>query len=63
MQTIEIRNTNKGEYIKRKADALTVYVRGEYDRATKSFCCYAFDDISKCIYIKANKPVFIGFDF
>jgi hypothetical protein len=63
METIAIKNVKRGDYIKRKADALTVYVRGDYDRASKSYCCHAFDDISKSIYIKASKPVFVGFTF
>lgn len=58
-----IRSTSKGEYIKRTEEAQAVYVRGEYVRERKAFACYAFDDICKVIYIKADKPVFVGFDF
>ncbi|CAB4140136.1 hypothetical protein UFOVP405_17 [uncultured Caudovirales phage] len=58
-----IRNTTNGEYIKRTETAKTVYVRGEYVRERKAFACYAFDDISKVIYIKADKPVYLDFTF
>lgn len=62
METL-IKNVAKGDYIKRKADSKIVYIRGDYDRSSKSYECYAFEDINKIIYIKANKPVFVGFDF
>lgn len=61
-QTI-IKSVKPGEYIKRKADAQTVYIKGAYDRATKSFECTDTNDINRQIYIKANKPVFIGFTY
>lgn len=58
-----IRSTSKGEYIKRTETAQTVYVRGDYIRERKAFECYAFDDICKVIYIKADKPVYVDFTF
>jgi hypothetical protein len=63
MKQVLIKDAAKGEYIKRKADANTVYVKGDYDRSTKSFECHAFDDVCKFIYIKANKEIFVGFDY
>jgi hypothetical protein len=63
MQQITIKAVKQGEYIKRKADAKTVYIKGTYDRSTKSFECTDTDDINKQIYIKADKPVFIGFTY
>jgi hypothetical protein len=63
MSATEIRNTVNGDYIKRTPTAKGVYVRGEYVKQKKSFACHAFDDISKVIYIKANKVVFVDFTF
>jgi hypothetical protein len=63
MQQTIIKAVKQGEYIKRKADAKAVYIKGAYDRATKSFECTDTDDINKQIYIKADKPVFIGFTY
>ena len=63
MEEIEIKKTKKGEFLKRKADSQRVYVRGDYDRASKSYSCTAYDDINQEIFIKANKKVFIGFTF
>jgi hypothetical protein len=63
MQQIIIKSVKPGEYIKRKADAQAVYIKGAYDRASKSFECIDASDINRQIYIKADKPVFIGFTY
>jgi hypothetical protein len=63
MQQVTIKAAKQGEYIKRKADAKTVYIKGAYDRSTKTYECTDTDDINKQIYIKADKPVFIGFTY
>ena len=63
MESTEIKNLKKGEFIKRKEDSTKVYIKGDYDRATKSYSCIAYDDINKEIFIKANKKVFYGFTF
>ncbi|MBO7209704.1 MAG: hypothetical protein J6V44_01665 [Methanobrevibacter sp.] len=63
MQEKILKDLKKGEFLKRKADAKEVYIKGDYDRATKSFCCVAYSDINKWVFIKANKKVFVGFTF
>jgi hypothetical protein len=63
MQNITLRNVKPGDYVKRKADASTVYIKGDYDRTTKSFELTDTDDINRCIYVKADKTVFIGFTY
>ena len=63
MQTINLKNVKPGEYIKRKADAKTVYIKGSYDRASKCFELQDTEDMNRCVYVKADKPVFIGFTY
>lgn len=63
MNETAIRNTTKGEYIKRTETAKAVYVRGEYVRSKNAFACHAFDDFCKVIYINVDKTVFIDFEF
>ena len=58
-----IRNVKQGEFIKRKADSKAVFVRGSYDKASKCFECSDTEDIGRSIWIKASKPVFIGFTY
>ena len=62
MQTM-LKNVKPGDYVKRKADANTVYIKGAYDRTTKSFELIDTDDINKVVYIKASKPVYVGFTY
>ena len=59
----QIKNIKQGEFLVRKPDAKTVYIRGQYDRSSKSYSCIAFDDMNKEIFIKASKTVFVGFTF
>ena len=63
MQQVTINTVKQGEYIKRKADAKAVYIKGAYDRSTKTYECTDTEDINKQIYIKADKPVFVGFTY
>ena len=58
-----MRDLKPGEYFKRAPDARTVYVRGDYDRATKKFSATDFNDHCREIFIRADKPVFVDFEF
>jgi hypothetical protein len=62
MQT-DIKNIKEGEFFKRTEEAHSIYVRGYYERSLKAFCCHKFDDVNSTIFIKAKKPVFVGFTF
>ena len=61
--TATLKQIKAGDYIKRKIDAKAVYIKGAYDRATKSFSCIDTEDISREVFIKADKLVFIGFTY
>ena len=61
--TLTMKQVKSGDYIKRKIDAKAVYIKGAYDRATKSFSCIDADDMNKEIFIKADKIVFVGFTY
>ncbi len=63
MQTIVLRNVTKGDYVKRKADAKSIYIKGDYDKTTKSFELIDVEDINRVVYIKATKPVYVGFTY
>lgn len=63
MNSAAIKTLAKGEYIKRKADAKTVLIKGDYDRATKSYSCVDVEDMNREVFIKADKVVFYGFEY
>lgn len=47
----------------RKRDSKTVYVKSCYDKLTRTFECYKYDDVMSFIYLKATTEVFINFTF
>lgn len=59
----QLKNVRPGDYVKRKADSKTVYIKRHYDKTTKSFCLVDADDISRSINVKADKTVFIHFEY
>lgn len=63
MKITALRNVTKGDYVKRKVDAKSIYIKGDYDKTTKSFCLVDVEDINRCIYVKADKPVVVGFTY
>ena len=63
MQSITLKSVKPGDYIKRKADSKAVYIKGAYDKASKSFTCIDVEDICREVFIKADKAVFVGFTY
>jgi hypothetical protein len=63
MQNITLKSVKPGDYVKRKSDSKAVYIKGDYDRTTKSFELKDVEDINRCVYVKADKIVFIGFTY
>lgn len=63
MQSLPLRNVKPGEFVRRKQDAKTTYIKGGYDRASKTFSLTDFDDINREIFVKASTVVWVGFDF
>lgn len=63
MQNVKINQVKSGDYIMRTATAKTVYIRGDYDRASKSYECTDTNDMNRSIFIKSGKMVFIGFTY
>lgn len=62
-----VKELKKGEYFTRKEIAhpteKQVYIRGEYDRELKKYCCARFDDINTWIFLKPTTEVFQDFVF
>jgi len=40
-----------------------VYIKGEYDKSSKTYSCNKFDDMNEERFYKSNKIVFTGFTF
>lgn len=63
MQNIALKNVKPNDYVKRKADSKAVYMKGAYDRTTKSFELVDVEDINRVVYVKASKLVYVGFTY
>lgn len=60
----ELKELKKGDFFKLKdSDTATVYVKGEYDRSTKTYSCFKFEDVNAERFLKGSKKVFVGFTF
>lgn len=66
-KSVNLKDLKKGEYFTLKEIAEPnenqVYVRGDYDRESKTYSCYKFSDTNSERFIKGNKKVFIDFVF
>lgn len=60
---IPIKSLKKGDFFKLKESANRVYVRGEYDRSSRKYACFAFDDVCYERMFKGEKLVCVGFTF
>ena len=57
MRQVKLKDVKKGEFIKRKPEANTVFTRQEYDRTERKYQCDDWYDISRCIYLKGDTLV------
>jgi len=62
--TVELKTLKKGEFFKRKADAKTVFIKGDAGTMSPFFVtCRVSDNIMRFIYLKGSTPVFTDFEF
>ena len=62
-----LKDIKKGEFFTLKAitepNENQVYVKGDYDRTTKTYSCHKFSDINAERFFKSNKLIFTSFTF
>lgn len=67
MEKKMLKELKKGEYFTCKPieepKESQVYIRGEYDRSLKKYCCIQFSDICNEKTFKGDKEVYVGFTF
>ena len=63
MQQVQIKDVKKGDYFRRKPDAKTTYIRGQYDRTEKDYSCIDDMDINREIFLKGTTKVWVGFTY
>ena len=60
---VRIKDLKKGELFKLDKHSSVVFVRGDYDRSSKSYECYKFDDVNSFRSFKGDRFIFIDFEF
>ena len=63
MKQVQLKDVKKGEFIRRKPDAKTTFIRGQYNRSMKDYSCTDFMDTNREIFLKGTTKVWIGFTF
>lgn len=62
-----IKELKKGEYFTLKPienpTENQVWVRGDYDKSSKKYCCYKFSDICADREFKGDKEIYTEFTF
>lgn len=61
-QRAPIKNIKAGEYV-RLSENGPVWIRGDYDRRSKTYELYRFDEIGHSIYRKGSALAYYGFTF
>lgn len=67
VKAVKLKDLKKGEWFTLKPieepKESQVYIRDEYDRSEKRFCCGKFSDISAWRLFKGDKVVYTDFYF
>lgn len=62
-----IKEIKKGDFFTLKEISLPkesqVYIKGDYDKSTKTYSCYKFSDVNSERFFKGSKEVYTGFTF
>lgn len=59
-----VSSVKKGELVRfRDSDSAPVWVRGDYDRASKTFAFHLYDHVNHERFAKGSRVVFVGFTF
>lgn len=53
----------KGEYIRRTPESKKVYVKGHYDRASRTYSVYDVNDVNNEMFVARDTRVYAGFTY
>ena len=60
---VALKDLKVGDFFKFKSSSSVVYVRGCYDRSSKKYEYYPFDDVNDVKFRIGSSLVFIDFEF
>ena len=62
-----IKDIKKGTYFtlieENEPKERQVWIKGDYDRSSKTYSCISFADMNKERFFKASKPIYTDFTF
>lgn len=60
----QVNKVNQGTYFKlRPTETAPVWVRGEYDKVSKTYSCYKYENTNHEKFLKGNREIYINFTF
>ena len=60
---IKLRDTVKGDYIRRNAETSKTYIRSDYVRSERKYSCIDCDDANHETFINGDALVYVGFTY
>ena len=63
MNQVKLSQVKPGEYVMRKPDSKTIFVKGAYDKSTKAFSLTDTEDMNREIFLKSSALVYVGFTY
>ena len=64
MKQTELRNVKHGEFFRlSNSETAPVWVRGDYNRDSKKFDAYKYNDVNYCNEFRGSRIVFVDFEF
>lgn len=60
---IALRDVALGDFVMRKPASKTVYRRGDYDRASKTYSLGDYNDHGREVFLKGSTIVYVGFTY
>lgn len=62
-EVAKVETIKRGEFVRRKADAVKTYQRGEYDKSSKTYSLVDCDDMNREVFVKRGTVLFVGFTY
>lgn len=60
MKKVKIKELKSGEYFRLQPnDNAPLWVRGEYDRSSKKYGCYYYDDVNHESFMRGERTVYV----
>ena len=64
MKKVILKQVKNGDYFRlRPTEEAPVWLRGDYERDTKKYECYRYDNVNYMLTMKGTREVYVDFEF